>query len=239
MFAGSSFVARAIGFSIVVAIGTANSCGPLLSSSHAADHRWVDLLGEDHEELWRGYKQEGWPKGWQVKQGVLSRTKGGDDIMTAAKYEDFELQLEWKISEKGNSGILYRVRKGDDAAYFSGPEYQVLDNQGHGNGTDPLTSAASLYGLYAPEKDWTKPVGEWNKTRIVVRGDHVEHWLNGKQTVDCKIGSADWKKRVEGSKFKAWEQFAKSAEGHIALQDHGNPVWYRNIRVRELNGAPE
>lgn len=200
----------------------------------AREKNWEPLLGDNYKELWRSYGKEDWPKGWQVEDGVLSRVGGGGDIMTKAKYADFVLKLEWKISEKGNSGIMYRVRTGDDAAYFSGPEYQVLDNKGHADGVHKSHTAASLYGLYAPEKDWTKPVGQWNKTRIVVKGNHVQHFLNGHKTVDCKLGSEEWNELVDNSKFKQWKQFGKSAEGHIVLQDHGDAVWYRNISIRRV-----
>ena len=198
------------------------------------DFAEVNLLGKNHQQHWRSYKEDKWPQGWEVKDGVLARTEAGGDIMTKATYKDFRFTLEWKISKNGNSGIMYRVRSGDDAPYLSGPEYQVLDNIGHPNGKDKLTSAAALYGLYAPEKDWTKPVGEWNKAKIVVRGNRVRHWLNGHKTVDCEMGSDDWNKRISQSKFKDWKQFAKSAEGHIVLQDHGDLVWYRNISVKPL-----
>ena len=195
----------------------------------------VNLLGKRPSASTGGaYKEDKWPQGWEVKDGVLARTEAGGDIMTKATYKDFRFTLEWKISKNGNSGIMYRVRSGDDAPYLSGPEYQVLDNVGHPNGKDKLTSAAALYGLYAPEKDWTKPVGEWNKAKIVVRGNRVRHWLNGHKTVDCEMGSDDWNKRISQSKFKDWKQFAKSAEGHIVLQDHGDLVWYRNISVKPL-----
>ena len=195
---------------------------------------WEQLLGENCRELWRGYGNDQWPNGWKVEDGVLSRYDGGGDIMTKAKYANFELRLEWKISEKGNSGIMYRVRTGDDAPYFSGPEYQVLDNEGHPDGTTKSHTAAALYGLYAPAKDWTKPVGEWNVTRILVRDKHVQHFLNGQKTVDCVIGNDEWNNLVKNSKFDAWKQFAQSTEGHIVLQDHGDLVWYREIAIRRI-----
>ena len=198
-----------------------------------------ELLGEDYRQHWRGYASEEWPNGWRVDGGVLTRFDSGGDIMTKATYSDFVLKLEWKISEKGNSGIMYRVRTGDDAAYFSGPEYQVLDNQGHADGADKSHRAAALYGLYAPEKDWTNPVGQWNETRIVVSGNHVQHFLNGHKTVDCLMGGDEWNELVKNSKFDKWKQFGKSAEGHIVLQDHGDPVWYRNVSVQRLDGAPD
>ena len=110
----------------------------------------------------------------------------------------------------------------------------MLDNARHADGAKPLTSAGSCYALYPPSKDVTKPVGEWNETRIVARGNHVEHWLNGTKLLEFEIGSADWKARVAASKFKVYPGFGEQPKGRIGLQDHGNAVWYRNIRIREL-----
>jgi hypothetical protein len=203
-------------------------------SAEVADKPWEKLLGDGYQELWRGYKDAAWPQGWVVENGVLTRAKSGDDLMTVAVYADFVLRLEWKISPGGNSGIMYRVSTGDNAAYFSGPEFQVLDDGGHRDGKESLTSTGSLYALYAPEHDVVRPVGEWNSTRIVVRGNHVEHCLNSCKIVDSEIGSDDWNERVKNSKFAKWPKFGKNREGHIALQDHGDLVWYRNIRIRRL-----
>ena len=207
-------------------------------SAEVADEPWEQLLGDDSQELWRGYKDAAWPQGWVVENGVLTRAKSGDDLMTVAVYADFVLRLEWKISPGGNSGILYRVTTGDNAPYLTGPEYQVLDDGEHRDGKKAITSSGSLYALYAPEHDVVRPVGEWNSTRIVVRGNHVKHFLNDKKIVDCKIGSDDWNERVKNSKFATWPKFAKNREGHIALQDHGDLVWYRNIRIRRLASEP-
>lgn len=203
-----------------------------------ADEPWVDLLGENHRQLWRGYKAESWPPGWEVADGVLTRTAGGEDLMTVAEYGDFDLRFEWRISEGGNSGVLYRVSTGDEAAYFSGPEYQLLDNKADSVGSTSSTSAGSLYALYAPPEDVTRPVGEWNKGRIVVRGRHVEHWLNGQPVVECELESEDWKGRVAASKFKDWPKFGRNRAGHIALQEHGSPVAFRQVRIRALTEKP-
>jgi len=213
-------------------------CSGLSLAAHSAsiaDDSCVELLGENYRELWRGYKDAAWPPGWVVADGVLSRAAGGDDLMTVATYADFVLHFEWKISPGGNSGVLYRVSLGDEAAYFSGPEYQILDNTSDPVGSTSNTSAGSLYALYAPSRrDVARPAGEWNTACLSVRGNHVEHWLNGHKIVNCKIGSDDWNERVAGSKFAKWPKFAKNREGHIVLQDHGDLVWYRNIRIRRL-----
>ena len=133
-----------------------------------------------------------------------------------------------------NSGIMYRVEESEDSPGFTGPEYQILDNAKHPDGRKKETSAASCYGLYAPSEDATKPIGEWNLTRIVVKGDHVEHWLNGKKVVEYEFGSDDWNKRVAASKFKEFKKFGLVKKGEIDLQDHGDDVSYRNIKIRAL-----
>ena len=196
---------------------------------------FTNLLGDDAKDHWRGYADEGWPAGWKLADGTLVRAGGGGDIMSKQEYGDFDLRLDWKISEGGNSGIIYRVSTGDPAPYLSGMECQVLDNQRHADGKNPLTSAGGLYALYAPDPDACKPAGEWNQVRIVVRGKHVQHYLNGKKVVDCVIGSDDWNKRLAASKFAGWEKFAKNDRGHFTLQDHGDEVWYRNVRIKSLD----
>jgi hypothetical protein len=221
----------------VLACGTSDSGTNGLTSpdgtatpSSAAD--WRPLFDGKTTAGWRGYHQKTMPGGWQAVNGALTRVSQGGDIITNDQFGDFELELEWQISEGGNSGIMYRVSEEGDEAYYTGPEYQVLDNGRHADGKNPLTSAASDYGLYAPVKDVTRPVGEWNAARIVVKGNHVEHWLNSVKVVEYELGSADWQQRVDGSKFKEWPNYGRIPKGHIALQDHGSRVAYRNIRIR-------
>jgi hypothetical protein len=183
---------------------------------------------------WRGYRSATPPAGWHIVDGALVRAGPGGDIMTADTFGNFELALEWKVAPGGNSGIFYRVTEEGQATYETGPEMQVLDDERHADGRSRLTSAGSLYGLYAAPAGVVKPVGEWNTARIVVNGNHVEHWLNGVKTVDAEIGSADWNERVANSKFRNWRGFGRASRGHIALQDHGDWVAYRNIKIRVL-----
>jgi hypothetical protein len=133
---------------------------------------------------------------------------------------------------------MYRVTESDEPAYLTGPEYQVLDDAKHKDGQNKLTSSASLYALYPPTEDVLKPAGEWNRSRIVVEGNHVRHFLNGKKVVDVEIGSDDWNKQLAASKFATWPKFGKNAKGKIVLQDHGDEVWYRNMRIKDLTGKP-
>ena len=183
----------------------------------------------------RGYHKEEIGKGWKIDNGTLMFDgSGGGDIITKKQYKNFELTLEWKVSEGANSGIMYRVSTGDNAPYFSGPEYQVLDDDKHRDGKNPMTSAGSIYAMYKPLNKSLKKVGDWNSAKIVLNGNKLEHWLNGQKVAHAEIGSDDWNKRIAASKFKTWEKFGKNATGHICLQDHGDKVWYRNIKIKNL-----
>lgn len=193
---------------------------------------WKLLFDGKTTAGWRGFKVAAPDPGWHVKDGALGPDpKTSKDIITKESFGDFELSFEWKISPMGNSGVMYRVTEDGEQTYWSGPEYQVLDNA---HGEKPPEQAAALYALYPPVGATPKPVGEFNQARIVVRGTKVEHWLNGVKVVEYDIASPDFKARVAASKFKAWPQFAASKSGHIALQNHGNEVWYRNLKIRPL-----
>lgn len=205
----------------------------MLSPAERADG-WQLLFDGTSLAAWRGYHMADMPKGWEVVDGALTRTGPGGDIITRQQYGDFELALDWKISEGGNSGVFYRVTEDGDYGYYTGPEMQVLDDARHADGKNPLTSAGACYGLYAAPRGVVKPAGEWNSARIVVRGNHVEHWLNGQKVVSYELGSPEWAAKVAASKFAQWPGYGKAARGYIALQDHGDWVAYRNIRIREL-----
>jgi hypothetical protein len=183
---------------------------------------------------WRGYKTEAPGDGWKVVDGMLVLKGKGGDLVTVDEFGDFDLELEWKVAEATNSGVIYRVGLGDNATYVTGPEYQVLDNLKAEDNKKATHLAASLYDLAGPVKDFTRPVGEWNSARIRVRGWHVEHWLNGEKVVDVDLESPAGKALIAASKFKDWPKFASLKRGHIALQDHGHLVSFRNIRIREL-----
>jgi hypothetical protein len=195
---------------------------------------WRLLFDGQSTTGWRGYKKAEMPSGWQVVDGALTRVAGGGDIITNDQFASFELALEWKVAPAGNSGIFYRVTEEGEQSYHSGPEMQVLDDAGHKDGGSRLTSAGSLYGLYPAPAGVAKPAGEWNAVRIVVNGSHVEHWLNGVKVVGAELGSPDWERRVAESKFKEWPAYGRATRGHIALQDHGDWVAYRNIKIKAL-----
>jgi len=195
---------------------------------------WQLLFDGKTTAGWRGFRQHDVPKGWVVTDGALTRAGGGGDLITTRPYRDFELSLEWKISAGGNSGIMYRVTEDAEATYETGPEMQVLDDARHADGKSRLTSAGASYGLYPSPAGVVLPAGEWNQVRILVKGNHVEHWLNGVKVVTYELLSPDWAAKVAASKFAQWPGYGRAPQGYIALQDHGDWVAYRSIKIREL-----
>jgi cytochrome c len=177
-------------------------------------------------------------EGWNVRDGAIERGGAGElaigDLVTDGVYEDFELVLEWKVSPGGNSGVFFHVEDGLDATWLSGPEVQVLDNAEHADGKNPVTSAGSAYALYAPLRDVTRPVGLWNEARLLVQDGRVTHWLNGVELLSYRLGDADWLERVAASKFAAFPRYGRAGRGRIALQDHGDAVWFRDVKLRTL-----
>lgn len=198
------------------------------------DAGWRLLFDGSTTAGWRGYQMTTMPSGWQAKDGALTRVGAATDIITDQQYAGFEMVLEWRISPMGNSGIMYRVTEADSNSYETGPEYQVLDDAGQPAGLSRLTAAGSVYALYPAPEGLVRPVGEWNQARIVVNGNDVEHWLNGTEVAHYVLGGADFTDRVAKSKFAKWPGFGKASKGHIALQDHGDWVAYRNIKLRAL-----
>jgi len=197
---------------------------------------WILLFDGKTTNGWRGFQKKEVPDGWQVEDGALVRKGQGGDIVTVDEFGSFELSFEWKVTEGANSGVFFHVAEGDyGAVYETGPEYQVLDNAGHHDGESPLTSAASNYALDAPGEDRTRPVGEWNQGRISVHSGHVEHWLNGKKVVEYDLWTDDWMAAVAASKFNAMPGYGLEKRGHIALQDHGDLVAFRSIKILPLD----
>ena len=196
---------------------------------------WQDLLADGNLSQWRGYHTQSVPPGWSLDDGVLHFSNGKGDIVTRAVFSNFELSLEWKVSVGGNSGIFYLARMGDEQIYMSAPEMQVLDDAVHVDGGDPLTSAGAAYGLYPAPRGVVRSAGEWNEARVKVRNNEVEHWLNGQKIVSYTLGSPQWKEKVANAKFAEWPMYGQAREGRVGLQDHGDPVWYRNVRIREIS----
>jgi hypothetical protein len=196
---------------------------------------------------WRGYKSTTVPGSWRVENGsLLSRREGGvsgGDLITDEEFSDFELLLEWKMTKGGNSGVIYRATEEHDEVWQSGPEYQILDNAGHMDGLNPLASAGACYAVFAPAKDATRPLGQWNETRILCQGKHVEHWLNGDKLLEYDVGSDCWKAHVKTSRYylTAYGQgnWGQATRGHIGLQDYGGAIEYRSIRIRPMPATRE
>ncbi len=203
--------------------------------ANAPSASWRSLLQDDGAPDWRGWKEPGLPAGWRIAGGVLSKDGLVDDLVTKESFGDFELELEWKIGRAGNSGIFYRGTREYDHVYWSAPEYQLLDDENAPDGRSRLTAAAAAYALYGPPAGVVLPFDHWNKTRIVVRGTHVEHWLNGRKVVEYELRSADWKSRVAASKYATYPNYGLATAGLIGLQgDHPGALAIRNIRIREF-----
>jgi hypothetical protein len=195
---------------------------------------WRILFDGKSLDAWRGYKGAAVPAGWQLAGGTLTKSAPVADIVSKDEFGDFELELDWKIGEAGNSGIFYRGTEEYEHIYWSAPEYQLLDDIKASDNKTRLTCAGAAYAILPSPAGHLKPVGDWNAARIVVKGAHVEHWMNGVKLLEYDLGSPDWEARVKASKFKDWPNYGRAARGHIALQgDHAGTLAFRNIRIRE------
>ena len=213
---------------------------PVSVSELEREAGWVDLFDGQSLGGWHTFGEQGVRAGgWEVVDGCLHLPAGakGGDLVADGEYGDFELELEWKVAAGTNSGIKYRVPETTGASAMLGPECQVLDDPNNAEGGDGAFSAGALYALYEPRDKRLEPTGDFNRVRIVARGEQIEHWLNGVRVVECRVGSADWETRRTASKFAPYPQFARG-RGHIGLQDHGGEVWFRRIRVRDLENLP-
>ncbi len=197
---------------------------------------WIALFDGSSTDALRGYGAKAFPTSWVVEAGELHAVPGtGVDLVTRETFGDFELEFEWRVSPGGNSGVLYRVVESDAPSWTTGPEYQVLDDGEHPDGRDPLTSAAALYGLIAPNADKRlESVGTFNTGRVVVHDERVEHWLNSSRVIDYEWHGADARTLVGASKFRDLPGFMAAEEGGVVLQHHGEEVWFRNVRIRRL-----
>jgi hypothetical protein len=219
-------------------------------SQKEKEEGWELLFDGKTTEGWRGYNKDSFPShGWVVEDGAIKvlgtgsgEAGGGGDIIYDEQFKDFELTLEWKVSEGGNSGIFYLAQEIEgEPIYTSAPEMQILDNDKHPDarlGKDGNRQAGSLYDLIPAKPQNAKPVGEWNKISILVYRGTVVHNQNGENVVEYHLWTDNWKDMVKNSKFKDWENFLNAGgeekQGFIGLQDHGDDVWFRNIKIKKM-----
>lgn len=243
-------------FLVIIVIGCATPTGQHnrrpQDAITASQNEWELLFDGKTFTGWRGINLETFPqKGWSIEDGMLlvdatdgKESGNGGDIITVEQYSDFILEWEWKMLTKGgNSGIKYFVKEGlsGNEKYGLGLEYQILDDENFPWMQDgrmkpgDYRTLASLYEIYPAENKSPKPLGEWNHSRIVSQGKHVEHWLNGIRVLAFERGSADFRKRVAASKFAQFKNFGEATEGHILIQDHGSKMAFRNIRIKSLH----
>lgn len=220
------------------------ACGnPAPKQQATATDGWIYLFDGSSTEGWRGYNQSTLPSNWVIEDGTLkSLGQGGDlggDIVYAARpFENFELELEWKISTGGNSGIFYHVQEGAQykAAYENAPEYQLIDDLAFPEPLEDWQQTGADYAMYPadPAKKIVKPAGEWNGARILFTPQQVEYWLNGERVVQFVPWSDDWQQRRAAGKWAEVTDYGLAKSGLIGLQDHGSFVWFRNVRAREI-----
>ena len=210
------------------------------------DSGWISLFDGQSLKGWHNYGKTTVGEAWKVADGNLYldttqkdgwQIKGGGDIVTDEAFENFHLKLEWKIAVNGNSGIIFYIHEDTakyDHVWQTGPEMQILDNDGHGDGKIIKHRAGDLYDLIACSTETVKPVGDWNAVEIISNKGKLDFMLNGTNVVSTTLWDEAWTKLVAGSKFKQWPGFGTYKKGHIALQDHGNTGWYRNIKIKRL-----
>ncbi|WP_394646616.1 DUF1080 domain-containing protein [uncultured Sphingomonas sp.] len=214
---------------------------PNTLTAHERAQGWRLLFDGRDLSGWRSFDGSAPSRGWTVRDGTLMLTKAdgkmsGTDLVTDAMFGAFELSLDWKVQRGGNSGVLYLARNvsGAPLLYESGLEMQILDNAGHSDGKIPTHRAGALYDMTVPPEGASHPAGTWNHARLLVEPGRIRQWLNGVPTADVSFGDAAWRQRVAGSKFATMPHFGAFSSGVIGLQDHGEPVAFRNIKLRPI-----
>ena len=205
------------------------------AAGHPVDTTWHALFDGTSLAAWRGYKQQTMPNGWAIVGDTMVKSKGTNDVITRDQFGNFELTFDWKLSPGGNAGVFYRGTEEYDHIYWSAPEYQLLDDAKHPDGKSRLTAAGAAYAVYPSPAGIVKPGGQWNSSRLIVNGAHVEHWLNGQKLLEYELWSPDWEAKVKASKFAAYPNYGRARRGYIGIQgDHDGTLMLRNIRIREI-----
>ncbi len=208
-------------------------------SKSEKNNGWQMLFNGTSLDGWRMYKNKK-TDSWGVKDGVIYCKESVDksdlrsDIVTTAQYENFELSVDWKIAPQANSGIMYHVTEEFDAPYLSGPEYQLIDDKGFPQKLEEWQMTASDYAMHNASSRPTKPIGEFNTSKIVVNGTKREHWLNGVKVLSFDAMTPEWFAKKSKSKWSEANGYGMAKKGHICLQDHGGGVWFKNIKLKEL-----
>lgn len=233
-----------LSLTMIVSLSFAKKGGDNSLSKKEQKEGWVLLFDGKTTDEWRGYGKDAFPKRWTIEDNAIKfdgSAKGDDrgDIITKKKYQNFELKLEWRISERGNSGIFILGQEIEgEPIFMSAPEMQVLDNDKHPDakrGKNGNRQAGSLYDLIPASPQNAKPVGKWNKVHVTINNGKVTFNQNGKNVAEFELWTDEWKEMVKDSKFKNWPNFVNPAkEGHIGLQDHNDDVWFKNIKIKEL-----
>ncbi len=204
--------------------------------------KWVNLFDGKNLNNWYAWKiNDGTSTtGWEIVNGELTTNGKEGDLVSKKEYGNFEMEFEFKISEKGNSGVIYKVQEKDkkevkDQPYKYGPEYQIIDDVNYPGTVKDVHKTGGNYDVYAPlDLTAVKPAGEWNKGKIKIKDNKVEHWLNGKKVAEYVYGGDSWKADIAKSKFKNWPYATPHAKGKVSLQGHNDTVWFKNIRIKEL-----
>ena len=206
-------------------------------TAQESESGWELLFDGSSLEHWRSYRQDDLDPGWAIENGCLARVGRGGDIISRRQFADFELKLDWRISDSGNSGIFIRGDEIDKSIHHSGFEMQVLDNAGHWDAGNPTHRSGAYYDMIAPDHDTTRAPEAWNQVHIIARGPDIEFRLNGQITATFTLGSAHWQQLYAQSKFTDRTRYGSLLRGHIGFQDHWDKVWFRNIRILELEPA--
>jgi hypothetical protein len=224
-------------YALIVIVSFLFACTSKEQSQNKQDD-WEILFDGKNLDAWRMYQNKP-NNSWVIDDGVLhckdfDNAQQRADLITKKQYENFEFHFEWKIPFQGNSGVMFRVSEELSQPYFSGPEFQLIDDSGYPGELSDWQKTGSNYAMHVASNAKINPAGEWNKGRLIVNGNLVEHWINDEKVLSYELGTEEWLNLKENSKWKDEAGYGAYTTGHISLQDHGQEVWFRNIKIKEL-----